>query len=175
MSGKRCPGCGEVKAVEAFSRNKSKKDGLKSQCKDCDRRYREKNHEAIREYNHRYRVENREVGRECQRRSREKNHEAALERCRRYYEENREAVLEYHRRYYVENREALLEDQRRHREAMRDMTREVATRGGEPYTPAEDAHILTSNEPDAAIAVELGRTMESIRSRRKRLRKAVTA
>lgn len=142
MPGKRCCTCGEVKGAEAFCRDKSRKDGLTPRCKACHRRYREENREAI------------------------------AESRRRYYEEHREAILDGKRRYYEEHREAVAEDQRRYREALRDMTREVATRNGEPYTPAEDAHILASDEPDAAIAVELGRTIKSVRTRRGLLRKA---
>jgi hypothetical protein len=160
MSGKRCPGCGEVKGVESFSRDRSRKDGLQSRCKSCARRHREESHEAILECHRRYHAENRE---------------AILDRQRHYREVNREAELERQRRYHEENREALLERNRRYREANRDMTRETATRTGEPYTPAEDAHILTSDEPDVVIAVELGRTLDSVNTRRKRLRKAVAA
>ena len=94
---------------------------------------------------------------------------------REYYQVYRDEILDRKRRYYEEHREALLESKRRHREAMRDMTRETATRNGEPYTPAEDAHILTSDEPLAVIAVEIGRTMSSVNHRRCKLRKAATA
>lgn len=160
MSGKRCTGCGEVKGVESFSRDRSRKDGLQPRCKTCKRRHYEENREAVLERQHRYR---------------EKNHEAVLGRQRRYYEENREAALEYHRRYREENREAILERKRRNRAENCDMTRESATRAGEPYTPAEDAHILTSDDPVAVIAVELGRTLNSVNGRRRKLRKAVTA
>ena len=172
MSGKRCCTCGEVKGAEAFCRDKSRKDGLTPRCKACFRRYREMNREAILERSRRYYEDHREARLEYYRRYREENREAIAESCRRYYEEHREALLDGKRRYYEEHREALAEDQRRYREAMRDMTREVATRNGEPYTPAEDAHILTSDEPDAAIAVELGRTIKSVRTRRGLLRKS---
>ena len=190
MSGKRCPGCGEVKAVEAFSRNKSKKDGLKSWCKACDRRYHVENREAKRDYDRRYRGGNREAIAERYRHYREENREAILESERRYREENREARRDYSRRYHEENREVILDGQRRYREENRevilerhrryyeenrDMTRESATRTGEPYTPAEDAHILTSDEPVAVIAVELGRTMGSVSQRRRLLRKKAAA
>ena len=189
MSGKRCSGCGEVKGAESFSRCKSKKDGLKSHCKACIRRYREENREAALEYCRRYHAENREAILERKRRHHAENREAVLERQRRHYEENREAVAERNRRYREENREAVAERDRRyreeHREAIversrryyeenRDMTRESATRIGEPYTPAEDAHILASDEPAAVIAVELGRTLSSIHKRRIELRKAVS-
>ena len=160
MPGKRCCTCGEVKGTEAFYRDKSMKDGLTSRCKACNRRHYEENREAILERHRRHYEENRE---------------AIAESHRRYREENREARQEYSRRYYEENREAVLERKRRRKEEMRDMTREAATRNGEPYTPAEDAYILTSDEPIAVIAVELGRTMGSINGRRRKLRKAVIA
>ena len=59
MSGKQCCTCGEVKEVEAFSRNRSRKDGLQPRCKACARRHYEQNREAIAEYQRRYREENR--------------------------------------------------------------------------------------------------------------------
>ena len=190
MSGKRCPGCGEVKAVESFSRDKSKKDGLQCRCKACNGRYHAENREAKRDYHRRYREENREARRDYSRRYHEENREALQEYSRRYHEENREAIAEKDRRYREENREAIAESQRRYREEnreaiaegkrryhaeIRDMTQETATRTGEPYMPAEDAHILASDEPAAVIAVELGRTLNSIRDRRRKLRKAVIA
>lgn len=186
MSGKRCSGCGVVKSVESFSRDRSKKDGLQSRCKACNGRYHAENREAKRDYDRRYREGNREArrdysrryqeeNREAVRRYREENREEISERNRRYREENREAVQEERRRYREENREAIAEGKRRYREENRDMTLETATRTGEPYTPAEDAHILTSDEPLAVIAVELGRTWASINGRRHMLRKAATA
>ena len=190
MSGKRCCTCREAKGVEAFSRNRSSKDGLQPRCKACARRhykenreailerkrlYREENREAIREYHRRYREENREAVLERQRRHYKENRESVAESTRRYRAENREAIAEYHRRYREEHREAIAEDKRRYHAEIRDITREAATRTGEPYTPAEDAHILTSDDPAAVIAVELGRTLGSIHHRRCELRKAVGA
>lgn len=175
MSGKRCPGCGETKGVEAFSRCKSKKDGLQSRCKSCASRYHAENREAIAERMRRYREENREELLDRNRRYRDENREAELERHRRYREENRETILEYQRRYHAENRETILECQRRRHAENRYMTREAATRNGEPYTPAEDAHILTSDEPVAVIAVDLGRTLAAVEHRRRKLRNEATA
>ena len=33
---KYCPGCNRIRAKTQFSKNRSKKDGLMSHCKDCD-------------------------------------------------------------------------------------------------------------------------------------------
>ena len=48
---KRCTRCGETKGVDGFCRNRSKRDGLESQCKEChrarQRAYREAHREEI--------------------------------------------------------------------------------------------------------------------------------
>ena len=160
MSRKRCPGCGEVKDFAEFSRAKRAKDGLQCWCKSCNRRYREENRETIREGHRRYREENRE---------------AEIERSRRYREENREAEIEYYRRRREEHREVLNEIERRRRKKINDALREVATRNGEPWTPAEDAYILSADEPVAVKAMELGRTISSVHYRSAKLRKKTAA
>jgi hypothetical protein len=67
--------------------------------REHDRRYREKNAEAIRESNRRYREENAEAIREAKRRYREANPEAIRESNRRYREEDPEAGRERRRLY----------------------------------------------------------------------------
>lgn len=47
---KTCTKCGKTKPATEFSHNKSTCDGLKSQCKACDRAYREANLERLRAY-----------------------------------------------------------------------------------------------------------------------------
>ena len=37
---KRCTGCGEVKSLEEFRRDRSKKLGRHSRCRECERQYR---------------------------------------------------------------------------------------------------------------------------------------
>lgn len=39
---KRCSKCGKVKPVEAFAKFAKGKDGRRAQCKECDKRYRNK-------------------------------------------------------------------------------------------------------------------------------------
>jgi len=36
---KRCTGCGEVKSLEEFRRDRSKKQGRHPQCRECERQY----------------------------------------------------------------------------------------------------------------------------------------
>ncbi|QXM18666.1 hypothetical protein [Methanoculleus virus Blf4] len=41
---KRCTGCGEVKSLEEFRRDRSKKQGRHSRCRECERQYRRIHH-----------------------------------------------------------------------------------------------------------------------------------
>lgn len=50
MESKLCNKCGEIKPISDFGKNKSKKDGLQSYCKECTKIYR-----------HNHYIKNREV------------------------------------------------------------------------------------------------------------------
>jgi hypothetical protein len=41
---KRCTGCGEVKSLEEFRRDRSKKQGRHPRCRECERQYRRIHH-----------------------------------------------------------------------------------------------------------------------------------
>lgn len=97
--------------------------------------------------------------------------ECVRERDRRYREENREAYAEYFRRYYEENREASRESRRRYHEENRNISRETATRSGMSWTKAEDSFLLSTDMTILEAAVELGRTLASVKNRKHYLRK----
>ena len=186
MSRKKCTGCGETKGVAEFNRDRGQKDGLYPRCMTCRRQYREENREAIAERKRRYRSKNREAILESERRYREENREAILERRRRYCEENRESERRYREKnrelhnwyssqYQERNREAVNRYNRRYHEKSQMITAGTATRSGEPYTPAEDSYMLSSNEPIVVMAVELGRTYASVKSRLHFLRNKAAA
>ena len=160
MPRKKCTGCGEVKDYAEFTLDRSRKDGRQCKCKSCNRRYREENRESINERRRRHYEENRE---------------AILEGQRQYREENWEAFIERQRRYYEEHREVLNEIGRLRREKINEAMREIVTRNGEPWTPAEDSYILSSDEPAAIMAMELGRTITAVRIRTAMLRKKTAA
>jgi len=44
---KKCSKCGKIKPNEEFYKNKTKKDGLTSRCKKCQKEYCENNKEQI--------------------------------------------------------------------------------------------------------------------------------
>ena len=79
---KKCTKCGEWKpaTVEYFYRDKNGKGGLRSCCKDCMRKYREKNKDKMRKY-------------------REKNKDKITERMREYREKNKDKLAEREREY----------------------------------------------------------------------------
>jgi len=64
---KRCPRCGNTKPFYAFSKDKSKKDGLDSDCKACRAAYYAANAEAHREYRRAYHATHIEAFREYSR------------------------------------------------------------------------------------------------------------
>ncbi len=56
---KTCVRCKEIKPLGEFCGNKKAKDGLQSQCKECQRAWREEHSEEVREYNRKWAEENR--------------------------------------------------------------------------------------------------------------------
>lgn len=150
MRSKRCWKCGEVKTSAEFSHDRTKRDGLHSDCKECSRAYSRAYLEARRE----------EIN----------------ARRRAYYETHREEASAKDRDYHEAHREEILARNRKRQAEIRRAAREVATRNGEPWTPAEDHVVLTSEGTVLDIAIELGRTTSSVKYRRNHLRrKAVTA
>ena len=54
---KECSKCHEVKAVSEFSKDKSKKDGIRTICKDCHKEYNKQNADKLKEYKKEYNAE----------------------------------------------------------------------------------------------------------------------
>lgn len=124
QEGKFCNGCSETKPLTAFSKDKSRDDGLEYYCKVCKaeyrKEYRRSNKEKIALRAKIYREKNKEKERETGRLYRENNHEKIRtkkleayrkkleqERARsnRYRAANREKILAYKEQYYLKNRE----------------------------------------------------------------------
>jgi len=154
---KKCSKCGEVKPVEWFSRDKSKKGGRCNHCKACrkqyHKQYREENKEAIEERMKLYRGENKEYYAEYRKRYYEENREHLLKQTRQYgedhkeqrkqyikkrYEENRGSLLEYAKQYREENKEAIVEYKKQYYqtpEGKDSMRRHANKRRGFGYSP----------------------------------------
>ena len=126
---KKCSKCGEwlIASSINFHKDKSKKYGLRSQCKKCKnkrkreyykenkdeinkrkREYNKKNKDKILEYQREYNKKNKDKILEYQK----KNKDKILEYQREYQKKNKDKILEYQREYYKENKDKILEHQR---------------------------------------------------------------
>lgn len=149
---KRCPTCGETKSVDGFSRNRSKRDGLATQCKECQRTYYEANWEERRAKQRAY-------------------DEAHREKIRAYQEAYRDAHLEEQRAYdsaYARNRHAMLGNPTNER--WQEITAKHATRRGR-WSEAEDDYLAASTDRAVDDALALKRTFRSVEHRIAHLRK----
>ena len=106
---KRCPKCEELKAIEEFSKNKKRKDGLQHRCKLCTKQYRKENKEIIKESNKQYYERNKDAQAERMRKWYEKN----KKRIKQCYKENKEDILEKAKQYRKKNKK-IISKQRRH-------------------------------------------------------------
>lgn len=143
MSDKQCTKCGQVKSLEEFCRAKKGKDGRAAQCKECDRRWRQRNTERLRayerqrhkdnpnrslEYKRKRRQEKAEELREYQRLYRQRNKKHIDETIRRWCEENKDRLAVAKRRWYEANKERVTLYQQRYREENKERRAEYHRR-----------------------------------------------
>lgn len=81
---KRCTKCGRELPLECFSKNKNTKDGLRYQCKQCQKQYKAKWDKENTAHNKQYRAEH-------------------AEEKKQYYQANREEILEKNKQYRAEH------------------------------------------------------------------------
>lgn len=111
---KRCTKCGEEKPAtnEYFNRDRQKADGLRPECKQCQRQHQRAqyatNPDKINERNKRWR---------------DANIERARWLVRQRYAANPEKFLAHNRRWYADNRKQVLEQSRRWKRSHRDLVR----------------------------------------------------
>jgi len=101
MKTKQCSKCKEVKPVEGFGNNKTKKDGLRGQCKACEKQYRTKNRDAIAKRAKQYRQDNKEASKQY----RQTNKEALAKKQKQYYQANKEKIRARSKQYYQDNKD----------------------------------------------------------------------
>ena len=104
---KKCTKCGELLVAYSgnFKKAKTGKWGLNSNCKECDKKYREKNKKQISEYHKQYYKEHKEEKKQYY----EENRDKRLKYDKQYYEEHKEEKLEKHKQYYEEHKEEIAE------------------------------------------------------------------
>lgn len=105
--------------LEYFQADKSKKSGFRSQCKVCQREYRQANREKIIEYQQankdrivEYRKANKDKMDVYNKEYYKTNKDKIVENTKKYYQDNRDKMIEKKREYYQVNKDKMLEQQR---------------------------------------------------------------
>lgn len=102
---KKCNKC-EVEYIRSskyFYRDKSKKDGYHTICKNCSKEYAEKNKDKIRAYQKKYNTK-----------YYKDNRKEILSNATNYYKNNQEKVLSYQKKYYELNSKKVKSRQRKY-------------------------------------------------------------
>ena len=187
MQTKTCTKCGEEKALTEFHKKKTGKYGVTSQCKECIR-------EIDREYNRRPEVKKREKARsispkrQAYRREYNQRPEVkARSRKRSMSPERREYMREYNQRPEVKERKLEYSRSPHGRERNSENGKSAyrmglksnrhveiadkhANRSGK-WSDSEIKFLMDSDLLLTDIALKLGRSYQSVRSKRQRLRK----
>lgn len=148
---KTCTKCGLNLPASEFSKNKSKRDGLKSQCKGCCRAYYKANREQLAARKKVYNAANRKRNAEYQKVYREANHEKVAEYRKIYNEANREEIAEYGKIYNEANREQVAARKKAYFKANPDLFRAYKQNRRALKRNAEGTH--TSEQVQARFAV----------------------
>lgn len=131
---KKCTKCQEIKLLSAFSKDKSRKDGLSHYCRICDRNkvksYVKANQKKVKEYRQSYYQANIDEIAEDRKRYYQENHDKISKRRDCYYQENKEEInhkrrdayqkypdkcLKRRKIYYWNNREQILLKSKKYR------------------------------------------------------------
>lgn len=153
---KRCTKCGETKSVDGFNRNRAKRDGLDTRCRECKRAYYE---------------DHREEHLSSSRAYYEDHREEILAHKEAYREAHREEMRAYNRAY-SRDRNALLGNPTQER--WQEITANHATRRGR-WSEAEDAYLAASTDRAVDDAIALKRTNRSVEYRIAHLRRSGVA
>lgn len=111
---KACSKCGIEKPLTEYSKEKTGKDGLRADCKECKnartKKYKEENKEKLKAYKKKYREANKERIKAYSKKWREEN----TEYNKKYKQENAEELKAYSKKYRQENSEKLKAQQKKY-------------------------------------------------------------
>ena len=124
MNGKTCTKCGEWKILDEFYKDKSMKDGRKTQCKNCikerEKQYYKDNAEYRKEYGKQYRQNNKEKIKESSKQYRQNNEEKIKKSSKQWRENN----SEYGKQYREKNAENIKQKNKQWYEGNKNYYRE---------------------------------------------------
>lgn len=102
---KKCSKCEEIIDISNFYKSKRNKDGLRSNCKFCEKKYRNSKKQYLKDYFKEYY---------------ENNKEAISEKSKNYYNDNKDKRLKYQSNYYENNRENKIKYQKKYQNNNKD-------------------------------------------------------
>ncbi|MDP4158382.1 MAG: HNH endonuclease [Bacillota bacterium] len=105
---------------EYFQKDRTKKDGLKHCCKECNKKHRQENKEKIAERNKKYRQENKEKRMEYNQRWREDNQDHVKAYYSQYHQMNKEKRLVAKKKWREENKGKISEYYKKYRRGNAD-------------------------------------------------------
>lgn len=109
----KCYKCETLKDISCFYKNKRKKHGVNTLCKDCQKEYMEV-----------YREENKDRIKEVIKDYKEKNKDVLKEKAKVYQKENKDKLYKYQKEYREKNRERLNEQNKKYRNETSESRRE---------------------------------------------------
>lgn len=105
---KTCTKCKKELSIDNFTKEKSKKDGLRCWCKACARQYFQENKDAIskrvKPYHKQYYEKNRITLCEKDKQYRKNNKLAVSERSKTYFQKNKDTISKKRKQYYLDNK-----------------------------------------------------------------------
>ncbi len=115
---KVCTKCKVEKELTDFYKDKSKKDGLRRECKSCrkerNKEYHQANKERIKERRKEYFKEYWQANKERAKEYRQANKEKINKRHKEYYQANKEKRKERDKEYYQANKERISESRKKY-------------------------------------------------------------
>lgn len=116
---KKCKKCKIEKELTEFNILKISRDGLRTQCKQCEKEYRIKNNERMKEYLKEYYISNKDELNEKNKERHDHNKEKYNENRRSRYKEDvslRENISKVGKEYRIENKDKITESKRKYYE-----------------------------------------------------------
>lgn len=95
----KCTNCWEWKTIDRFYKKSGRPFGVRTECKECEKKYVQKNKEKISNRYSNWRVKNKEKIREYKRKYAVINEKKIADHRKEYYNNNREQILQNSREY----------------------------------------------------------------------------
>ena len=132
-----CISCGEIKTLDLFTKDSSKKDGIRKRCKVCQNSIARKNYKNPKqqESKKKYRESNKEKLRVNAKQYRSDNIEVRRSKEREYNDAHRDARRSYSKQYYMNNAKDISEKNKQNRSHLSEVARlrRIERRNTDPY------------------------------------------